>query len=130
MSLALASYLVRFGGGTAKVGTPVPSGRQIELFEVLVDKVGEEAWLRFRFLAPEIAQDQSGPSFEVAQLDFEHLCTEVALPYLEKFDLEADVIVLSLLDRPVAFGEIDPEATQLIEAFRLQDGQCVWEGLW
>ena len=86
--------------------------------------------MRFRFLAPEISRDQSGSSFEVAQLDFEHLCSEVSLPYLGKFDLEADVIVLSLLDRPVAFGEVDPDATQLIEAFRLRDGQCEWEGLW
>ena len=130
MSLVLENSQARFDGGVVTVGTQLPSGQRVELFDVLVDTVGEEAWLRFRFLAPEISRDQSGSSFEVAQLDFEHLCSEVALPYLGEFDLEADVIVLSLLDRPVAFGEVDPDATQLIEAFRLRDGQCEWEGLW
>lgn len=130
MSFNQAFAHARFDGGVITVDKALPSGQSVEMFEVLVDKVGEEAWLRFRFLAPDIASDQNGLSFEAAQMDFEHLCAEVALPYLGEFDLAADVIVLTLLDRPVAFGEIDPEATQLIEAFRLRDGQCVWEGLW
>lgn len=130
MSLKLALPQAEFNGGVVTIDTPLPSGQSAELFEVLVDQVGEEAWLRFRFLAPDIVRDQDGLTFDAAQADFEFLCNQVALPYLGEFDLAADVIVLSLLDRPVAFGEVDPDATQLFEAFRLRDGQCAWEGLW
>ena len=130
MSLRPAFPQIYFDGGLVVVDAQLPSGQSVELVEVLVDQVGGEKWLRFRFLAPDIARDKTGLSFEAAQADFEYLCTQVALPYLGEFDLTADVIVLSLLERPVAFGEIDAEVTQLIEAFRLRDGQCAWEGLW
>ncbi len=116
--------------GAQMAGVQVPSGQPIELFEVLVDQVGAEAWLRFRFIATEVARGAQALEFDAVQADFEALCHAVALPYLEEFALTADVIVISLLDRPVAFGVADPDATQLIEAFRLRDGQCVWEGIW
>ena len=130
MSLKRVALQPVFDAGLVATGTPLPSGQSVELFEVLVDQVGEEAWLRFRFLAPSIGRDQQGVSFETAQLDFDYLCSEIAVPYLAEFELSADVIVLALLDRPVAFGQTDAAATQLIEAFRLRDGQCEWEGLW
>lgn len=104
-----------------------PSGQLVELFEVLVDTVGEETWLRFRFLAPAIARDGEALSYAQAEADFLHLCTAVALPYLQEFELQADVIVVSLSDRPVTFGTSDPDATQYFEAFRVTNNTCVWE---
>ncbi|MFK7763061.1 MAG: DUF6497 family protein [Roseobacter sp.] len=108
----------------------VPSGQPVELFEVLIDEVGAEAWLRFRFLAPSIGKASGKLTFVEAQDDFEHLCQAVALPYLVEFDLSADVVVIALLDRLVVFGEADPEATQYIEAFHVAEGDCVQEGEW
>ncbi|MCV3272958.1 DUF6497 family protein [Roseobacter sinensis] len=107
----------------------VPSGQPVEFYEVLTDTVGDELWVRFRFLAPQIARSTGSIGFEQAEPDLEHLCTEVALPYLAEYALEADIVAVTLLDRPVPFGVSDAEATQFIDVFRVSSGQCVWEGL-
>jgi hypothetical protein len=120
------------GVGTASPAIQVsdaPSGASIDLIEVLVDEVSAETWLRFRFLAPSIARESGSVSFAQIEQDFEYLCQEVALPYLARHELEAEVVVVSLLDRPVAFGAADPEATQYIDVFRVSSGTCEWEGL-
>ncbi|MEM9577702.1 MAG: DUF6497 family protein [Pseudomonadota bacterium] len=108
----------------------VPSGQSVELFEVLVDEVGAEDWVRFRFLAPRIGKQTGDLTFEQALDDFELLCEQVALPYLQDYELAADVIVIALLDRPVDFGAADPDATQYIEVFRVEDHRCTAEVLW
>lgn len=105
----------------------VPSGQPVELQEMLVDTQGEQTWLRFRFVAPEIARDGGALSYADAVPDFLHLCDTLALPYLAAYRLSGDVIVISLADRATAFGVPDPEATQYFEAFRVQDGTCLWE---
>lgn len=105
----------------------VPSGQSVTLSEVLIDSVNDESWLRFRFLAPQIARDGGDITYALAELDFAHLCDSVARPYLSEFDLEPDVVVISLMDRPVPFGQADPQATQFIEVFRIADNTCIWE---
>lgn len=105
----------------------VPSGQPVTLTEVLQDTVGDEAWLRFRFVAPQIARDAGTISYEQAEPDFAHLCDSVARPYLTEYTLNPDVIVITLMDRLVTFGTPDPEATQFIEAFRIADDACVWD---
>lgn len=128
MILRLAALLaVAYSGPLA--GQAVPSGQPVEVYEVLTDTVGAESWVRFRFLAPEISRSGGSISFAEAEQDLEHLCVEVALPYLAEYDLTADVVAVTLLDRPLAFGVSDPEATQFIDIFRVSSGTCVWEGL-
>ena len=105
----------------------VPSGQPLELSEVLIDTVGAETWVRFRFIAPDIARDTGAVSYADAEGDFQALCDGFALDYLVEFDLDPDVIVVSLMDRPVPFGTADPDATQFIEAFRPGPNSCVWE---
>ncbi len=105
----------------------VPSGQPLTLTEVLQDSVGNEAWLRFRFVAPQIAREAAAITYAQAEGDFVHLCDRVARPYMAEFALSADVIVITLMDRPVAFGTPDPEATQFIEAFRIVDNACIWD---
>ncbi|MFL4472009.1 DUF6497 family protein [Tateyamaria armeniaca] len=105
----------------------VPSGQAISLHEVLIDEVNAESWLRFRFLAPQIARDDGDVTYAQAEADFEHLCDTVARPYVVEFDLAPDVIVVALMDRPVPFGQADADATQFIEAFRIADDRCIWE---
>lgn len=109
---------------------PLPSGQTAELFEVVVDTVAGESWVRFRFIAPEVAREKTNLEFDVIQRDFEHLCDTVVLSYVTEAALTPDVVTIALLDRAVDFGVVDPEATQLIEAFRIRDNACVWEGLW
>ncbi|WP_415403709.1 DUF6497 family protein [Tateyamaria sp. SN3-11] len=105
----------------------VPSGQSLTLSEVLIDTVGSESWLRFRFLAPQIARDGGDITWADAEADFTHLCETTARPYLAQHNLAPDVIVITLMDRAVAFGQADPNATQFIEAFRIQDDACIWE---
>ena len=112
---------------TAATAQELPSGQSVTLDEVLIDQVGAEAWLRFRFLAPQIARGTGSVNYAAAEGDFEVLCDEVARPYLAEFDLTADMIVISMMDRPVPFGDTAPDATQFFETFRLKDGACVWQ---
>ena len=105
----------------------VPSGQSVTLNEVLVDTVNAESWLRFRFLAPQISRDGGTVTYAMAEPDFAHLCETFARPYLSEYDLSPDVVVITLMDRMVPFGQADAEATQFIEAFRIQADACIWE---
>ena len=111
------------------LGLSVPSGQELELYEVLIDEVGPETWARFRFLAPMIGQGADEKSFADVEGDFEHICTALALPYLDEYALTADAVVVTMLSRPVEFGVSDPEVTQYVEVFRVSSGFCIWEGL-
>lgn len=107
--------------------TAVPSGQPVELSETLIDATTGELWARFRFLAPWIARDQKKVGYAQAAPDMEHLCTHVALPWLTTRGHHPARIVVSLMDRPVPFGSADPDATQFFEAYRPEDGTCIWE---
>lgn len=112
-----------------KAEVDVPSAQPVELHEVLVDQVGADIWVRFRFLARDIGKDPGQKSFADVEQDFAVLCDAVARPYLKEYDLSADVIAISLMSKPVDFGVSDPDATQFFEVFRLSSDGCVWEGL-
>ena len=105
----------------------LPSGLEVSLTEVLVDQVGGETWLRFRFIVPAIARGEGAVTYADAEGDMAQLCSDLALPYLSEHQLKAEIVVISFSDRPVEFGVADPEATQFFDAFRVSDGTCVWE---
>ena len=111
---------------TPAAAIDVPAGQPMELQEVLVDDLGEETWLRFRFVAPQI---ERGADYEVIAGDMIHLCDALALPYIADYALTGDVIVISFADRETEFGVADPDAVQFFEAFRAPEGACIWEGL-
>ncbi len=114
---------------TTALAVDAPSGQPIDLQEVLIDDVGGEAWLRFRFIAPQIARETGSIDIDTAIPDMKHLCTAFALPYLDEYSLSAQMIIISFADRPTEFGETDPDATQFFEAFRVENGTCIWEML-
>ncbi|WP_187429282.1 DUF6497 family protein [Roseobacter fucihabitans] len=118
-----------FALGLAVPVLDVPSGQPVELFDVLIDEVNAETWLRFRFLAPEIARDTGSISFVQAEPDLEYLCAKVALPYMMEFDLAPEIVAVMILDQPMGFGVSDPDVTQFVDLFRVSSGACVWEGL-
>ncbi|APE42875.1 hypothetical protein BOO69_05130 [Sulfitobacter alexandrii] len=107
----------------------VPSGQPVTLQEVLVDSVGPQSFLRFRLVAPAIARETSDLDYETVAADLMYLCQDLAIPYIAEFELTGDVIVISLADRETEFGVADPESTQFFEAFRIEEGRCIWEGL-
>lgn len=108
----------------------VPSGQPVTLAEVLLDEApGQpgQTWARFRFLAPQIARGTGTVSYETAAPDMDHLCSNLALPYLSEHGIPAARVVISLSDRELPFGAQDPEATQFFEAYRPDGAACMWE---
>ena len=103
------------------------SGQSVTLEEVLLDENPGELWVRFRFMAPDIARGLAAVVVDVAASDMQKLCDDVAVPYLVDNSISPARIVVSLSDRLVPFGQPDPEATQFFELYSLQDGSCIWE---
>lgn len=122
-SLILCALLV----GAPLWATDVPSGQVVTLQEALLVEVDARNTLRMRFVAPAIARDGGTIDYDTAGADMEHLCVHVALPYAVQFELDPDVIVISLSDRETEFGALSPEATQFFDAFRVEDQTCIWE---
>ena len=97
----------------------VPSGEPVELYDVLVDEDGTTRW---RFLAPGVR----GLDANAVLADMQALCDGFVIPSMDSIE-EGERVIVSLMDRPVEFGKITPEARQHFEAYRLESGACVWE---
>ena len=121
----VGAFAVLIAGNAA--AQDVPSGQPVSLHEVLIDDVNDESWLRFRFIAPHIARTGRDITYDDAALDIEHLCTAFVVPYMSEYDLESDMIVISLADQETEFGENNPDATQFFDAFRVKNQTCIWE---
>ena len=106
----------------------VPSGQPITFHEVIRDAAGPAGLTyRFRFIAPDIARIGGDVTFEIAVVDMDHLCNRFALQRISNIGPQPSQIVISLSDRATAFGQAAPEATQFFEAYRVEDGVCIWE---
>ena len=68
-----------------------------------------------------------GVDFDTASADMQFLCDSFALPRIAAQGPHPEQVIISLSDVAVAFGEAAPEATQYFEAFRIEDGACIWE---
>ena len=122
-----ALILIFLAGPAAAQDLVVPSGQAVTLGEVLIDENPGELWLRFRFLAPDIARDGGRIVYDQALIDIDKLCADFVVPFVAREQLDPARIVISLSDRPVQFGQPDPEATQFFEAYRLESARCIWE---
>lgn len=110
------------------VSVAVPSGQSVTLQDVIWNAPGPDGLtLRFRFVAPAIAKSAPVVDFETAIGDMRALCDGFALPRIADFGPEPAQIIVSLSDVPVQFGEAAPDATQFFEAYRIENGKCVWE---
>lgn len=107
---------------------PVPSGQEVRLAEAFLEpqQTADELWIRFRFVAPAIAPGPGAVPFAAAAQDMAHLCDAYVMPILAARGLAPDLVVISLADRPTAFGQTDPGTTQYFEAFTIADGRCQW----
>lgn len=104
----------------------MPSGRSLVLSEILTDENPGELWLRLRFVAPDIRDAEEAERDRIAE-DMDWLCENLARPYIDRHGLDPARVVISFSDRPVPFGKTAPDATQVFEAYRFENGQCVWE---
>lgn len=104
----------------------LPSGLEVRLHETLTDRrAGSGLIYRFRFVAEGLEGGDAG--FDDVTADLEWLCTEYALPRVSNMGPRPGRLVISLADRPSKFGVHDPDVVQVFEAFRPDDGTCVWE---
>ena len=128
-TISFAAILSVLAGGAAMATgneepLAVPSGQPVEFVEMLWDRPGGGLVYRFRFLAPHIS---AGMGFEQSAADMEYLCREYALPRVANTGPVPRQIIISLADRPVEFGVTDTEAVQFFEAYRVENGGCIWE---
>ena len=102
----------------------VPSGQAVTLQEVIWNVPGAQGLtLRFRFVAPDLA----ALDIEAALADMQALCETYAAPRVTDFGPQPNQIIISLADAARPFGEADPDAVQYFEAYRLENGACIWE---
>ncbi len=112
----------------------LPSGQVVTLIETIWNAPGPEGLVsRFRFLAPainpETAAETGVVDFDLAAADIAWLCQNYALERVVQMGPEPAQVVVSLSDRLVPFGETSPESVQFFEAFRIENGTCIWEVL-
>lgn len=120
-----------FDGDVAIEGSddliPVPSGQPVVLQDVVWNVIGAQGFtLRFRFVAPEIRAGGS-VDFDTAVADMQVLCAEYARPRATDFRGAPAQIIISMAEKPVAFGETLPDVVQFFEAFRIEGETCIWE---
>lgn len=109
-------------GGDPGTTIALPSGGRAEWLDVVSDTAGVEgATARFRFI------DQNLKAGEDRGEDMQKLCDTFALERVAGMVPAPRQIVITLADRPVPFGQTDPEAVQLFEAYRLENAACIWE---
>ena len=92
--------------------------------EVLRQEGGSGPLLRFRFVAPGL---EKGAAFEAVSADLEYLCTSVALQAMPEAGDDGATIIISVGNKPSEFGVPDPDVVQVFEAYRVENGTCIWE---
>ncbi|KFI32839.1 hypothetical protein CG51_20085 [Haematobacter missouriensis] len=99
----------------------VPSGADVTFQEMLTDTEGPEGLtFRFRFVARSIGE-------QGMEQDMCALCEGFALPRLSRVGQLPAQVVISVADRAIAFGDADPGVVQFFEAYRIENGHCIWE---
>ncbi len=103
----------------------LPSGMVVTYLDTIHSAPGPEGLtIRFRFVAADLA---GTPADETTLADMTWLCETYALPRLASTGPAPAQVIITLADRPVEFGTVDPEATQYFEAFRPEGETCQWE---
>jgi hypothetical protein len=125
---ALFAVLAAAGGceqaAPAEDGIPVPSGREVRLIEVVTNAPGPAgATARFRFLAPGLDLSDA----EAVTDDLQALCDSYAIPRVDGMVPEPQQIIISVAGAEVPFGQPAPDVVQFFEAFRPDNGSCIWE---
>jgi hypothetical protein len=104
----------------------LPSGLEARAFEVITDRPeGGGLIYRFRYVAEGF--EARPEQLEAIGADLAYLCETHALPRISNIGPQPGQVVISLADRESEFGVYDPAVTQVFEAFRPENGTCIWE---
>ncbi|MGH1330873.1 MAG: DUF6497 family protein [Paracoccaceae bacterium] len=106
----------------------LPSNQEVIFHEVISDAQGYGLTYRFRFLAPWIRAARDEMSYEQIEADMAFLCVDYALPRIANIGPQPAVIIISMAEREVPYGEAMPDVVQLFEAYRPDANGCIWEG--
>jgi len=107
--------------GAALAQDTVPSGLSPELFDMVIE--AEAGIARFRFVLPVLAT----VGHDAVAADFQWLCDNWALPELAANGWTARSVIISISDREMALGTVEPAAVQFFEGFAITTGTCEWE---
>ena len=121
IALAVATALPAFA---QQAEIALPSGRLVTFHDSIRDDAGET--LRFRFLEPDLGMVVEFVPYASLEADMRFLCETYALDRLD--GAAPTQVFISIADRPVEFGTKDPDVAQVFEAYRPEDGACIWEG--
>ncbi len=115
---------------TSETEITLPTGHTVTFHEVIQSEPGTSGLaVRFRFIEPDLAEVKEQTDYSVLEADMQFLCETYALERIANIGPQPAQVIISIADREVAFGEADPTATQIFEAYRPVDGACIWEGL-
>lgn len=106
----------------AQEALELPSGRVVQLQEILWDSEG--AVSRFRFVAPWAATADAGGVLD----DMATLCQGFALPVQQALYPDADEVVISFASEPAEFGVMNAGIVQFFEGFTTEGAKCIWNG--
>ncbi|OIP83598.1 MAG: acetolactate synthase [Rhodobacterales bacterium CG2_30_65_12] len=110
-------------------GIALPSGREVVFHDVVWGEPGPAGLtVRFRFVEADIAAVIAARPYEELEADMEFLCESYAIDRIANIGPQPSTVMVSISDRPVEFGEPDPAVTQVFEAYRPENGACLWEG--
>jgi Family of unknown function (DUF6497) len=128
-ALAVLLAAPAFAEGAGVAGIALPSGRAVTFHDVIWGEPGPGGLtVRFRFLEPALGAVIDTTPYDALEADMKFLCDSFALGRIANIGPQPATIMISISDRPVDFGEPDPDVTQVFEAYRAEDGACVWEG--
>jgi hypothetical protein len=114
-----ALLVLALSSASAEEGVMLASGLALTPLSAEMDP--EMQALRLRYMSAEIG----APGFDLETLsaDMEALCHAA----VEHQDLEQGaLVIISISDREVALGVIDPEAVQVFQSFEYTGQDCIW----
>ncbi|RME16733.1 MAG: acetolactate synthase [Alphaproteobacteria bacterium] len=84
--------------------------------------------VRFRFIEEDLGAIIDTRPYDELEADMKFLCENYALERIADTGPQPAAVIVSISDRPVPFGAPSPEARQVFEAYRPENGSCIWEG--
>lgn len=118
---AAAAVLAVTCAAAALAQDAIPSGLTPQLYDVVIE--AEQGIARFRFVLPELAT----VGYDRIADDFGWLCQNWALPELAANGWTAQTVIVSIGDREMPLGAVDPDAMQFFEGYAIGSGTCEWE---
>jgi len=126
-AFALAPALPALAAGAEPLA--LPSGRAVTFLDTIWGSPGPAGLtVRFRFVEPELPETLATLDYTTTEADMRYLCESYALDRIANTGPQPNQVIVSIADRPTAFGAVDPGATQVFEAYRRDGDQCIWEG--